>query len=88
MVFQPLLPQSLLGEISQYYGRLQLAILQKAAQQYVISAGAIVIGDIIIHDNAIIGAGAVVTKDVPANAIVAGNPAKIIGIRNDANRCS
>lgn len=32
-----------------------------------------------IGDNAIIGAGAVVTKDVPKNSIVAGNPAKIIG---------
>ena len=31
-----------------------------------------------IGDKAIIGAGAVVTKDVPANCIVAGNPAKII----------
>ncbi len=31
-----------------------------------------------IGDNTIIGAGAVVTKDFPANSIVAGNPAKII----------
>jgi len=31
-----------------------------------------------IGDNSIIGAGAVVTKDVPPNCIVAGNPAKII----------
>lgn len=53
-----------------------------------ICAGAIVVGDIIIHDNAIIGAGAVVTKDVPANAVVAGNPAKVIGMQNDAKRCS
>ena len=33
---------------------------------------------ITVGDNAIIGAGAVVTKDVPANCVVAGNPAKII----------
>ncbi|MEO6304387.1 MAG: acyltransferase [Bacteroidia bacterium] len=33
---------------------------------------------ITIGENALIGAGAVVTKDVPANAIMAGNPAKFI----------
>jgi acetyltransferase-like isoleucine patch superfamily enzyme len=33
---------------------------------------------ITVGDNAIIGAGSVVTKDVPANCIVTGNPAKII----------
>ena len=43
-----------------------------------VGCGAIVIGSITIGDGAIIGAGAVVTKDVPANAIVAGNPARII----------
>jgi len=34
-----------------------------------------------IGKNALVGAGAVVTKDVPPNKIVAGNPAKIIGDR-------
>jgi serine O-acetyltransferase len=43
-----------------------------------IHTNAIIIGAITIGDNAIIGAGAVVVKDVPDNAIVAGNPAKII----------
>lgn len=40
------------------------------------------IGNIQIGDNAIIAAGSVVVKDVPDNAIVAGNPAKIIKYRN------
>ncbi|WP_308806818.1 DapH/DapD/GlmU-related protein [Neobacillus driksii] len=31
-----------------------------------------------IGDNSIVAAGSVVTKDVPANTIVAGNPAKIL----------
>ncbi|APY12402.1 hypothetical protein BWZ22_14735 [Seonamhaeicola sp. S2-3] len=43
-----------------------------------IFTGAIVIGDIVIGDNAKIGAGAVVVKNVPENATVVGNPAKII----------
>ena len=49
-----------------------------------IYANASIIGCVDIGDNAIIGAGAVVLKDVPANAIVAGNPAKVIKyIRNE-----
>lgn len=39
------------------------------------------IGNVHIGDNAIIAAGSVVVKDVPENAIVAGNPAKIIKYR-------
>jgi carbonic anhydrase/acetyltransferase-like protein (isoleucine patch superfamily) len=35
-----------------------------------------------IGDNAIIGAGAVVVKDIPANAIAAGNPAAVIRYLN------
>lgn len=31
-----------------------------------------------IGENAVVGAGSVVTKDVPANCVVAGNPAKVI----------
>ncbi len=33
---------------------------------------------ITIGENAVLGAGSVITKDVPANAVVAGNPAKIL----------
>ena len=37
-----------------------------------------VLSGVTIGDNSVVGAGSVVTKDVPANVIVAGNPAKII----------
>lgn len=43
-----------------------------------IGANAIVMCGVKIGDEVIVGAGAVVTKDVPSNCIVAGNPAKII----------
>lgn len=36
-----------------------------------------------IGENAMIGAGSVVTEDVPPNAIAAGNPAEIIGYRDE-----
>ena len=42
-----------------------------------------IIGDITIGKGAVIGAGAVVVKDVPEYAIVAGNPAKVIGISKE-----
>ena len=46
------------------------------------------VGDITIGNNVIIGAGSVVTKSIPDNAIVAGNPAKIIKYRNHENTVS
>lgn len=48
-----------------------------------IGTSATIMGGIRIGEGALIGAGSVVTKDVPARAIVAGNPAKIIRIMND-----
>jgi len=43
-----------------------------------IGANATILCGVTIGENSIIGAGSVVTKDVPDNVIVAGNPAKII----------
>ncbi len=48
-----------------------------------IGCGAIILQGITIGENAIVGAGAVVTKDVPANAIVGGVPAKVIKMRGE-----
>lgn len=43
-----------------------------------IGANAIIMAGIKIGDEVIVGSGAVVTKDVPSNCIVVGNPARII----------
>ncbi len=43
--------------------------------------GVTILSGVTIHDGAVVGAGAVVTKDVPAYAIVAGNPARIVRYR-------
>lgn len=51
----------------------------------VIFAGAKVLGSINVGDGAVIGANAVVVKDVPENAVVAGIPAKVIS--EDSNKC-
>ena len=45
-----------------------------------IGSGAVILCNITLGENAIVGAGSVVTKNVPANAIVAGNPARVIRI--------
>ena len=46
-----------------------------------IGAGAIILKGVTIGEGAVVAAGAVVTKDVPSNAIVGGNPAKVIKYR-------
>ena len=43
-----------------------------------IGSGAVLLCGITIGENSVVGAGSVVTKDVPANAIVAGNPARVM----------
>jgi acetyltransferase-like isoleucine patch superfamily enzyme len=43
-----------------------------------IGSGCTILGGVEIGENAMVGAGSVVTKNVPANAVVVGNPAKII----------
>ncbi len=43
-----------------------------------IGSGSTVLANLTIGENAIVGAGSMVTKDVPRNAVVAGNPARIL----------
>jgi acetyltransferase-like isoleucine patch superfamily enzyme len=50
-------------------------VIRKGAS---VGSGATILCNLSIGENAIVGAGSMVTKDVPANAIVAGNPAKVL----------
>ena len=47
-----------------------------------IGSGATILGNLVIGENAIVGAGSTVTGDVPPYSIVAGNPARYIRIIN------
>src|ERR1700722_6779969 len=53
-----------------------------------IGSGSTVLANVTVGEGAIVGAGSVVTKDVPAHAIVAGNPAKILRYVTEESRIS
>ncbi|MFI5072131.1 MAG: acyltransferase [Terriglobales bacterium] len=55
--------------------RVERTVVKKGAS---IGSGATILAGITIGENAIVGAGSVVTKDVPPNSIVAGNPATFL----------
>lgn len=48
-----------------------------------IGAGAIILPGVSIGDNSVIGAGSIVTKDIPASVVAVGNPCKVIREIND-----
>ncbi len=54
---------------------LQRTLIKKGAS---IGAGSIILGGVAIGENAMVGAGTVVTKDIPDNELWLGNPAKFV----------
>ncbi len=54
------------------------AVPTKVCKKATIGANATILCGITVGENALVGAGAVVTRDVPPGAIVVGNPAKVI----------
>ena len=65
----------------QYPDKYAVTVVQKGAS---IGANATILPGVTIGRNAMVGAGSVVTKDIPPNAIVTGNPARIVNyvVRN------
>jgi acetyltransferase-like isoleucine patch superfamily enzyme len=55
--------------------RVETTLVKRGAS---IGSGATILANVSIGENALVGAGSVVTRDVPANAVVAGNPARFI----------
>jgi acetyltransferase-like isoleucine patch superfamily enzyme len=55
--------------------KVERTVIKKGAS---VGSGTTILPNTIVGENAIVGAGSVVTKDVPPNAIVAGNPARIL----------
>src|ERR1700730_1449348 len=55
--------------------KVERTLVKKGAS---IGSGATILANVSIGENAIVGAGSVVTKDVPANTVVAGNPARVL----------
>ena len=60
--------------------KVEPTVVKKGAS---IGSGATILGNVTIGENAIVGAGSTVTRDVPANSIVAGNPARLKRKIND-----
>jgi acetyltransferase-like isoleucine patch superfamily enzyme len=58
----------------------EATVVKKGAS---VGSGATILSKVTIGENAIVGAGSVVTKDVPPKAIVAGNPAKFVRFIDD-----
>jgi acetyltransferase-like isoleucine patch superfamily enzyme len=57
--------------------KVEATLVRKGAS---IGSGATILSNVTIGEYAIVGAGSVVTRDVPAHAIVAGNPARVLRV--------
>jgi len=57
--------------------KVERTLVKKGAS---IGSASTILANVVIGENAMVGAGSVVTRDVPDNAVVAGNPAKVLRV--------
>jgi len=55
--------------------KVETTLVQRGAS---VGSGSTILSKVVIGENSIVGAGSVVTRDVPPNVIVVGNPAKVL----------
>lgn len=79
----------LLGSNCTIYQNVTIGVSNNKVEHYpkignnvIIYAGAMIIGGVVVGDNAIIGAGCIVTKDVPENKIAVGSPMRLLDKKN------
>lgn len=63
--------------------KVECTVVRKGAS---VGSGSTILANVTIDENAIVGAGSMVTKDVPPNAVVAGNPARVLRYLNKDTR--
>jgi len=61
--------------------KVERTVIKKGAS---VGSGATILAGVTVGENALVGAGSVVTKSVPPNTIVVGNPARVL--RNDTSK--
>jgi acetyltransferase-like isoleucine patch superfamily enzyme len=65
--------------------KVERTLIKKGAS---VGSGSTILANVTVGENALVGAGSVVTKDVPPNAIVVGNPARVLRMITKESRNS
>jgi acetyltransferase-like isoleucine patch superfamily enzyme len=65
--------------------KVERTLIKKGAS---VGSGSTILANVTVGENALVGAGSVVTKDVPPNAIVVGNPARVLRMITKESRKS
>ena len=67
-----------LGEDTKVVGPIYCTAQLKTGKNCWLGAGVIVMPGVTIGDNTVIGAGSIVTKDIPSNVVAVGNPCRVL----------